>query len=377
MPRPISATVNPQAIAHNLSVARRYAPDSFQWAVIKANAYGHGIERVFTGLEGADGLAMLDFDEAKRVRALGWTKPILMLEGCFDESDIQTCAQLSLTTMVHSQHQLDLHHRHPTPLNVQIKLNSGMNRLGFAIGSTGSPFKSDREKVSNPLDSLAAQLHAMKHLNVQMWVTHFADADVTQGAVAPLHRFTAALEGLFQYHSSLQAPISTSNSAAITLMPAAHHAAVRAGIMMYGGSPAASATALELGLKPAMQLRSQLIAIQTLAAGDTVGYGSTFTASQPMRVGVVACGYADGYPRHAPTGTPIAVNAVMCRTVGRVSMDMLTVDLSPVPQAVIGDAVELWGAEVPIDAVAQAAGTIAYELMCALAVRVPVKVVAF
>ena len=357
MPRPISATIHPAAIAHNLAVARRYAPNSFLWAVVKANAYGHGIERVFASLHSADGLAMLDFAEAQRVRALGWRKPILMLEGCFDASDIAACAALELTTMVHSEHQLALHAAHPQRLAVQVKVNSGMNRLGFA------------------LNALPAQpLQAMPHLAISMWVTHFADADIDGKASAPLAAFEAAMDGLFKHYPSLKAPLSTSNSAAIVAVPAAHLGAVRSGIMSYGSSPYAHQSAAQLGLQPAMQLRSQLIAVQSLKPGDTVGYGSTFTASAPLRIGVVACGYADGYPRHAPTGTPIAVDGVLTRVVGRVSMDMLTVDLSPVPHAGVGSAVELWGQQVSIDAVAQAANTIGYELMCALAPRVPTAV---
>ncbi len=357
MSRPILATIDPQAIAHNLSVARRLAPHSFQWAVIKANAYGHGIERVFAGLQGADGLAMLDFDEAQRVRSLGWRKPILMLEGCFDAHDIARCAALDLVPMIHSTRQLALHAAHPAPLTVQVKVNSGMNRLGFALNALP-----------------AAQLLAMPHLRLTMWVTHFANADVAGKAAAPLAAFEAAMAALFQQYPALNAPLSTSNSAALGAMPAAHHSAVRSGIMSYGSSPYADKTAAQLGLRPAMRLSSELIALQPLQAGDTVGYGSTFTANQAMPIGIVACGYADGYPRHAATGTPIAVDGVLTRTVGRVSMDMLAVDLTPVPHATIGSAVELWGAQVSIDAVAQAAGTIGYELMCALAQRVPTVV---
>jgi alanine racemase len=357
MTRPILATIHPIAVAHNLVQARHHAPHSFLWAVIKANAYGHGIENIYTGLQAADGLAMLDFAEAKRVRDLGWTKPILMLEGCFDASDIAHCDALNLTPIIHSEHQLKLHAAHRAPLSVQVKVNSGMNRLGFA------------------LDALpAAQLLAMQHLKINMWVTHFANADVAGKAAAPLAAFEAAMQALFKQHPALTAPLSASNSAAIGAMPAAHHAAVRSGIMSYGSSPYADKTAAQLGLQPAMTLSSQLIAIQHLRAGDTVGYGSTFTASAAMRIGIVACGYADGYPRHAATGTPIAVDGVLTQTIGRVSMDMLAVDLSPVPNASIGSAVELWGKQVPIDAVAQAAGTVGYELMCALVPRVPTVV---
>jgi alanine racemase len=358
MTRPILATIHPAAVAHNLTQARRHAPHSFLWAVVKANAYGHGIERVFAGLHVADGLAMLDFAEAQRVRDLGWRKPILMLEGCFDAGDIARCAALDLVPVIHSDYQLALHAAQPAPLTVQVKINSGMNRLGFAL---------------NALPAKA--LLAMPHLKVAMWLTHFADADSPGKALAPLAAFETTLATLFKQHPTLKAPLSTSNSAAIGAVPAAHLAAVRSGIMSYGSSPYAQQTAVQLGLKPAMTLSSQLIAVQQLQAGDTVGYGSTFTASKPMRIGVVACGYADGYPRHAGTGTPIAVDGVLTQTIGRVSMDMLAVDLTPVPQAAIGSAVELWGAQVSIDAVAHAAGTIGYELMCALAQRVPSVVI--
>ena len=362
MPRPIQATIHPSAIAHNLGIARALAPHAFQWAVVKANAYGHGIERAYFGLQGADGLAMLDFAEAQRVRQLGWTKPILMLEGVFDAADIAQCAALNLTTVIHSAHQLGLHRANPSPSPVKayIKLNSGMNRLGFALAD---------------LPNLAKTLVATPHIHVAQWMTHFADADMAGAADKPLALFHAALEAVFAQHPQLRAPLSASNSAAIAQVSKAHLSAVRSGIMTYGSSPLASHSAKELGLKAAMVLSSELIGIQSVQAGDTVGYGSTFTAPHPMRIGIAACGYADGYPRHAPTGTPIAVDGVMSRTLGRVSMDMLAVDLSPVPQAQVGSAVELWGNTVPIDAVAAAAGTISYELMCALAARVPVKTI--
>ena len=359
MPRPTLATIYPNAIAHNLQRARLHAPAAFQWAVVKANAYGHGIERIFSGLQAADGLAMLDFAEAAWVRRLGWIKPVLMLEGCFDYHDVLQCEQQSLTAMIHSQQQLDLHRQHPKPIAVQIKLNTGMNRLGFA---------------PNQLDTLAQQLLAMPHLRVEMWVTHFADADIAQATDAPLYSFCSQLAALFQRYPTLQAPLSASNSAAISQAPAAHLSAVRSGIMTYGSSPLAHQTAAAAGLKPAMCLSSQLIATQQLKAGDSVGYGSTFTAPKAMRIGIAACGYADGYPRSAPTGTPVAVDGVVTRTVGRVSMDMLAVDLTHVPLADVGSAVELWGNIVAIDDVARSAGTIAYELMCALAARVRVGV---
>jgi alanine racemase len=320
---------------------------------------------VFAGLQGehvADGLAMLDFAEAQRVRELGWTKPILMLEGCFDAADIATCVALNLTAVIHSAEQLALHAAHPVPLSVQVKINSGMNRLGFALHDRAA------------MNSMAQRIMTLSHLRVDMWLTHFADADVAGRADAPLAAFENSMSTLFAQYPQLKAPLSTSNSAAIGAVPAAHHAAVRSGIMTYGSSPYANQAAQQLGLQPAMHLDSQLIAIQSLRAGDTVGYGSTFIAPQAMRIGIVACGYADGYPRHAPTGTPIVVDGTRTRTIGRVSMDMLAVDLTPVPHATVGSTVQLWGNQVSIDEVAHAAGTIGYELMCALAQRVPTTV---
>jgi alanine racemase len=198
-------------------------------------------------------------------------------------------------------------------------------------------------------------------------MTHFADADGPPGVAVPLARFRHALP---------QGPVACSlaNSAAIIDHPLTHAEWVRPGIMLYGASPFAGRSASALGLQPAMHFESRLIGVQSLATGDAVGYGSSFVADRPMRIGVVACGYADGYPRHAGTGTPVAVAGVRTRTVGRVSMDMLTVDLTPIPDAGPGDPVELWGAQVPIDEVAACAGTIGYELMCAIAPRVAVLV---
>jgi alanine racemase len=359
MTRPIYATIDTAAVAHNLSRVKYYAPNSFIWAVIKANAYGHGIEHIYPGLYRADGLAMVDFSEAKRVRHLGWTRPILMIEGCFDADDINVCAELNLIPVIHSHAQLVWHTNNPIPLKVYIKVNSGMNRLGFALNNI-------------PADLLSK----MPHLSIVMWLTHFANADILNGVNQPLKLFETTLKTVFKYFPALNAPFSTSNSAAIIGVCAAHYDAVRAGIMMYGASPLPfnplKPVTTVFNLRPVMSLYSKIIAVQQLNTGDPLGYGSTFTATTPIRIGIVACGYADGYPRHAPTGTPIAVSGIITRTLGRVSMDMLAVDLTPVPDADIDSTVELWGATVLVDSVAQAAGTIGYELLCALAQRVAI-----
>jgi alanine racemase len=368
MPRPIEALIHPDALARNLQRARAAAPDAKVWAIVKANAYGHGIERAYAGLQGADGFALLDIAEAERVRALGWRGPILLLEGCFEARDLEACSRLNLWHVVHTEQQIDWLATHKTtwPHRVFLKFNSGMNRLGFQ---------------RDALRTAWLRLSGLTQVDEISLMTHFADADSDRGIAQQVAAFQAAT-------ADLPGERSLCNSAA-TLRHAGAHPEVRAdwvrpGIMVYGSAPDFPAhTARHWGLLPTMTLRSRLIATQSLEAGDTVGYGSTFTAPHPMRIGVVACGYADGYPRHCGTGTPVLVDGVPTRVVGRVSMDMLTVDLTPVEQAGrhadLGAEVTLWGqgphgSLLPIDEVAMAANTVAYELMCALAPRVPVAV---
>lgn len=359
MPRPIEALVHGAALAHNLARARAAAPDSRVFAVVKANAYGHGIERAYDGLRGADGFALLDLAEAERVRALGWRGPILLLEGCFEPRDLELCSRLNLWHAVHCSEQIDWLAAHKThqPHRVFLKMNSGMNRLGF----TPTAFR-----------AAWARLDALPQVDEITLMTHFADADTEHGCERPVAAFEAATR-------DLPGERCLANSAAI-LRHKLRNDWVRAGILCYGSAPDFPAHDIaHWGLQPTMTLRSRLIGTQQLQPGDTVGYGSTYTAREAQRIGIVACGYADGYPRHAGTGTPVLVDGVRCTTVGRVSMDMLAVDLTPVPQAHIGSEVTLWGrgpggSVLPIDEVARAAGTIGYELMCALALRVPVTV---
>lgn len=360
MPRPIEALIHHDALAHNLARARECAQGARVWAVVKANAYGHGIERVYEALRTADGFALLDLAEAERVRALGWRGPVLLLEGCFEPRDLELCSRLNLWHTVHHEAQIEWLSRHKTqqPQRVFLKLNSGMNRLGF----TPQAFR-----------AAWARLNALPQVEDISLMTHFAAADGAAGVAQQLALFEQACAGL--------AGERTLANSAATLRHASVAAAdwVRPGIMVYGGAPDHPAhTAAQWDLQPAMTLRSRLIATQQLAAGDSVGYGSTFVAGQALRIGVVACGYADGYPRHAVSGTPVLVDGVRTQTVGRVSMDMVTVDLSSLPQAAVGSEVTLWGrgpagSLLPIDDVAAAAQTVGYELMCALAPRVPVR----
>lgn len=349
--RPIRARIDLKALRHNLSVARRLAPNAKVMAVVKANAYGHGLTRVARGLRDADGFGLLELDAAVRLREAGYAHRILLLEGFFNSSELETIADHRLATVVHSMEQVRALRstRLKQKVEVHLKINTGMNRLGIDVA-----------EVPRALQLLQTAQIAQITL-----MTHFACAEERDGVREQLQRFEQAVAGL-------QLPRSLANSAALLRHPAAHADWVRPGIMLYGSSPFEDQGADELGLRPVMTLESEIIAVRQLAAGDGVGYGAVFRAQQPMRVGIVACGYADGYLRHASTGCPILVDGILTRTLGRVSMDMLCVDLTGLDQAQVGSHVTLWGEGLPVDQVAAHAGTVSYELLCALAARVPV-----
>ena len=351
MARPIVAEVDRAAIAANLARVRRYAPGSEVMAVVKANAYGHGLQRILPALAGADGLALVELDAALELRASGYRRPITLLEGFFDARELDPIASHSIGIVVHDVEQVRMleHATPPRPVDVHVKANTGMNRLGFPPG--------DMAQMCRRL----ANASAVAGVRLMM---HFARADEHDGIAEPLARFEDACAGL-PYRRSL------ANSAGVVRYGEIGGDSVRPGIMLYGATPFADRSAAALGLAPAMTLRTQLIGVQMLERGASVGYGEAFRAPQPMRIGVVACGYADGYPRHAPNGTPVLVCGHRVPMAGRVSMDLVTVDLSSVPQAAIGSDVVLWGAGLPVDEVATAAGTVGYELLCAVAPRVP------
>ena len=361
MPRPITAVIHAQALRQNLAVVRQAMPKSKVFAVVKANAYGHGIERVYESFKSADGFALLDLDEAKRLRALGWTGPILLLEGIFSAQDLFDCVQYQLSLTVHNTQQVAWiqQHAYPAQFDIFLKMNSGMNRLGFKP----QQYRDIWQQLSQ-LDNIASITHMM----------HFSDADGERfgetGIDYQLQQFDAAIAGL-------PGERSVSNSAAIlryqTQLQSDY---VRGGIMLYGSSPDyPKHTIQDWGLAPSMSLRSEIIAVQQLNANESVGYGSSYVAEQPIRIGIVACGYADGYQRISATGTPVLVNGIRTQIIGRVSMDMLAVDLSPISDADVGSEVVLWGQSssgsvLAIDEVAAGSGTIGYELMCGVTARV-------
>jgi alanine racemase len=354
MPRPIRATISAGALAHNLAVARELASPAKVWAVIKANAYGHGVERAARAFEAADGFAVLDFQEAARLRAAGVAKPILMLEGFFKKADLPLLVKYGLTPVVHNPEQVEMLRLADLggEIAVYIKANSGMNRLGFTVESLRPAYN-------------ALRMHPQVREVTLM--THFADADGPTGITAQLEWFAEMTKPFDIQRRSL------ANSAALLRFAGQTRGDwVRPGIMLYGCSPFADRSAESLNLRPAMTLRSEIIATQHLQPGEKVGYGFSYEAAGEMDIGVVACGYADGYPRHAPEGTPVLVNGKRTRVVGRVSMDMITVDISDIPDAYIGSTVTLWGEGLSADEVAASAGTLSYELLCALAQRVPV-----
>ncbi|EKT63666.1 alanine racemase [Providencia burhodogranariea] len=352
MPRPISAVIHLQNFHHNLSIVREHVGLSKIWSVMKADAYGHGIEQVWQALAETDGFAVLDLHEAILLRERGWQGPILLLEGFFQPEDLDIIIQYQLTTALHSTWQLDAidKMKSNSTIPVYVKLNSGMNRLGFK---------------SCEYAQVITRLKSMPNINAITLMTHFANSDIAMGTDVPHQMFKQFIDGSL--------PLCAANSGATLWCPETHYDWVRSGVILYGASPSGKWRDIaNKNLKATMTLQSQIIAIHDIKANESIGYGSKFTASKSMRIATVACGYADGYPRHAPTGTPVWLNGVRCALLGTVSMDMLTIDISGIPIVEIGDIVELWGQNLPIDDVAEVAGTIGYELMCALAKRVPV-----
>ncbi|WP_216859924.1 alanine racemase [Polynucleobacter sp. UK-Kesae-W10] len=362
--RPILASIHTQAFQHNLNRVRELAPESKIWAVIKARAYGHCFDAALKGLTATDGFALLDIQDAVWLREHGWQGRILLLEGFFHENELDLAQELHCDLVVHCDAQLEwLEHyaeKGHSPFNLFLKMNTGMNRLGFKPSAYRTAF--------HRLHACGYRMHHM---------THFANAD----QIGQQPTVDSQVELFNQTIDGLEGPTSLANSAAILWHRNTLGDWVRPGIMLYGASPTGLFSDIEHAhLQAVMQLHSEIIDIQELEKGDRIGYGGRYEAAEPMRVGIVACGYADGYPRHAKDGTPVWVGdaigngGAICPIVGRVSMDMLTVDLRNVPGAKIGSVVELWGDRVPVDVVAQSSDTIGYELLCAVAPRVPVAI---
>ncbi len=392
MPRPILCEISTAALHHNLEQAKRYfsqanprRSEAKTWAVVKADAYGHGLANACAAFSRADGLALVEFDYAMTLRKYGWTKPILMLEGPFDINDVEKAREYGLSLAIHHPDQLQwLQQTYPQvgssqELDIWLKVNSGMNRLGF---------------VEEHLEELCQFIRERKTFGVNQvgLMTHFANSDVSVEipgghvtAMEQAERFQQMLATLNAYSSDLHLSLANSSAtmayadiaAEISTSNGKGELWIRPGVMLYGATPFGdlnTQSAQAMRLRPAMALKTAVIGIQNLQPGDAVGYGSRFIAQKPMRIGVIAAGYADGYPRLAPDGTPVLVKGQRTRIVGRVSMDMMTIDLTGL-DADMGAEVELWGANLSIDEVASYSNTIGYELMCAVAQRVPKKTI--
>lgn len=359
--RPLRARFNPAALRHNHAIARQHAGTAKLWSVVKANAYGHGLLRVAQALQDvADGFALIEIEGAIALREAGIRQPILLLEGFYGAAELSLFARWQLTPALHSLAQVEalVAARLPQRLPVYLKLNTGMNRLGL----NARELRIALEKLATAECTSAITL-----------MTHFACADEAAG-------IAGQMEELRSMTAAMHLPLSLANSAALLRFPetvAGEGNWARPGIMLYGASPfPALKTAAELDLKPVMTLEADIFAMRDLIAGDAVGYGGSFVADKPMRIGILACGYADGYPRHAPSGTRVMVAGQATRILGRVSMDKMCIDLTGLEKVGVGATAILWGGDgksgVPADEAAAAAGTIAYELFCGLAPRVPV-----
>ena len=383
--RPIQLEVSTTRLRDNLRALRQIQPNQLVWAVVKARGYGHGLDAVVQGFADADGLALLEVDELRQVRSLGWKKPVLLLEGLFSEAGLREAAELQADLVVHCKEQLQWllsNSSHAQGYRqgagrVWIKLNTGMNRLGFNACSSSA---------SNSVETLADDLAKLRtslgpgRLGFMM---HFAQAESRSESYQALSLFQKAL-ALLDHRPDIE-PISLANSAAILSQPLACSGWLRPGILLYGSSPfqwqASSDDAQSLGqsmpetLRLASRLTTRLLSIQELAVGDGVGYGLRYRATKPMRIGVAAIGYADGFPRTAPDGTPMVIHGKRCPIVGQVSMDLITLDLSQQPQAEVGSLVEVWGDHLGVDELAACLGTLGYELLTCLTPRVSRRLV--
>lgn len=357
MGRPAQITINLAALSNNLQQIRKMAPGSAILAMVKSNAYGHGIERISLALPGADGFGVASLEEGMLLRHAGITNPIFLMEGLFDSDEIGKATDHHFTLIVHEMHQLEMleHAKVKDAFSVWLKIDTGMHRLGF-----------EPSKVKQVYARLFNCKAVKKPIGL---MTHLACADSVdrQHTLQQIELFNSVTQGL-------EGPRSLANSAGIIAWPSAHANLIRPGIMLYGASPLEGHRGVEHHLEPVMKLTSELIAVHQLAKGERIGYGGIWSCPEDMKIGVVGIGYGDGYPRHVKGGAPILVNGRPCPLVGQVAMDMLTVDLRTQPEAKVGDSVLLWGPGLPVEVVAEYAETTAYELLTRITQRVRVVV---
>jgi alanine racemase len=353
MKRWATATIDVAALRHNYAQAKAAARGARALAVIKANAYGHGLVRVAKALTDADGLAVARCHEAVELREAGVTKPILVLEGFLRPEEVEWCSRYRLEAAIHHGTQVRMLEaaRLDIPIRIWLKIDTGMHRLGFPL-----------DRVRDIFDRLAVCTNARPNVAL---MSHLANADDRDDPYTEhqLRTFVAATRGL-------EGRRSLANSAGVLGWPKTHFDDVRPGIMLYGCSPFADETGKDANLRPVMTLETRLIAMQAVGASEPIGYSGSWRCPKDSRIGVAAIGYGDGYPRHAPSGTSVLVNGRLARLVGRVSMDMICIDLTDHPNANVGDGVIVWGRGLPAEDVARQTGTIAYELLCKVTSRV-------
>ena len=347
------AVIDLSACQHNLSVAKKTAPDSKCIAIIKANAYGHGMVQIAKSLTDADAFGVARIGEAVQLREAGITSPILLLEGFFSEEELNIVREYKIDAVIHNESQLQLLEKSKgDAITVIIKVDSGMHRLGF-----------DPKELKNIYQRLEKCTGINKPVK---FMTHFSNADDKHD-----EQTLKQIDVFFQSLNDVSYDeISIANSAGILGWPQSHTNWNRPGIMLYGVSPFINSKAEDHNLKPVMTLSSQLISVKQLKKDDAIGYGGTYVCKKDMTVGIVAIGYGDGYPRHAKTGTPVLVNGKRCSLLGRVSMDMICVDLSEQDSAKVNDVVILWGKGLPVEEIAESSETIGYELLCGVTNRV-------
>ncbi|MES2219289.1 MAG: alanine racemase [Pseudomonadota bacterium] len=358
MSRPAQITINLTALRHNVTQIRRMSPTAKVLAMVKSNAYGHGIERIAKALTEVEAFGVASAEEGMLLRSAGITKPICLMEGLFHANELPQAIAQDFTLIVHQLQQIEMLEQYPDyqhQLSVWLKIDTGMHRLGFKPQQAATMHQRLQQcaLVKKPIGLM----------------THFANADANDRAhtlqqIEIFNQVTAGLEG----------PRSLANSAGIIAWPSAHADWIRPGIMLYGASPLRGHRGVEHNLYPVMSLTSELIAVHELTKGELIGYGGIWSCPEDMRIGVVGIGYGDGYPHHVKSGAPVFVNARPCPLIGRVAMDMLTVDLRTQPEAKVGDPVLLWGPGLPVEVIAEYSETTAYELLTRITQRVRVVV---
>ena len=353
MSRPTQLLIDPDALVHNLSRIRQLTPGKSIIAMVKANAYGCGLSKVIPVLDGkVDAFGVACLEEALQIRAMGTQTPCILFHGIFSPDELILASKHEFACVIHQEQQLEWLLNSPLAqsLEVWVKINTGMNRLGFKP-----------QELGTVMDALQTCPWVNKKINL---MTHFACADQPERIENTQQISLFESVGPLGFHQR-----SMANSAAIISFPQAHYDVVRAGIMLYGVSPFASCTSFDLDLVPVMRFVSAISAIHHNPPFSAVGYGGTWSSPKPSVIGIVAAGYGDGYPRHIAENTPVWVCGQEVPIVGRVSMDMIAVDLTQHPNVQVGDPVELWGEHILVERIAKAAGTIGYELLCQITSR--------